>query len=225
MNHKLSSTNQPMRIAVLISGYGSNLQSIIDACQQSTIEGELALVVSNKAKAYGLTRAAEAGIDTAILPTNIANSREDYDHQLRQLIDDYAIDLIVLAGFMRILSPRFVEHFSGRILNIHPSLLPKYPGLNTHQRALDNGDAEQGCSIHFVTNELDGGPVILQAKVPIFSDDDATIIAERVNQQELMIYPLVVQWFAQKRLKMLDGQAWLDGQCLGPNGYASDPSH
>ncbi|MFM2482308.1 phosphoribosylglycinamide formyltransferase [Celerinatantimonas sp. YJH-8] len=210
------------RIAVLISGYGSNLQAIIDGCHRQQIDGQIEVVVSSQHKAYGLTRAAEAGIDTAVLTRTDYPQRADYDEALRELLDDYQIDLIVLAGFMRILTPELVTHYQGRMLNIHPSLLPKYPGLNTHQRAIDANDPEHGCSIHFVTSELDGGPIILQAKVPVFADDDADSLAERVNQQELVNYPVVVQWFCQDRLCMHDGQAWLDEKPIGKHGYADD---
>lgn len=208
------------RIAVLISGYGSNLQALIDACNHDYINAEIVLVVSNKARVKGLTRAAEAGIDTAVISAKEYPERVDYDRSLMELLTDYSIDLVVLAGFMRILSAELVSAYHGRILNIHPSLLPKYPGLNTHQRALDNGDKESGCSIHFVTAELDGGPIILQTKVPIFADDDAELISQRVNSQELTSYPLVVKWFCEDRLIMRNKKAWLDNQPLGPNGYA-----
>ena len=137
-------------------------------------------------------------------------------------IDQHSPDLVVLAGFMRILTPAFVQHYHGRLLNIHPSLLPKYQGLDTHQRAIDAADSEHGCSVHFVTEQLDGGPVILQAKVPVFAEDDAQSLAERVHEQEHRIYPLVVRWFCQNRLQQHRDQAWLDGNVLAANGYAND---
>ncbi|CCK08028.1 Phosphoribosylglycinamide formyltransferase [Cronobacter sakazakii 696] len=139
-----------------------------------------------------------------------------------QEIDAYAPDLVVLAGYMRILSPAFVAHYEGRLLNIHPSLLPKYPGLHTHRQALANGDDEHGTSVHFVTDELDGGPVILQARVPVFPGDSEEDVTARVQAQEHAIYPLVVSWFVEGRLAMREGRAWLDGQPLPPQGYASD---
>ncbi|MFM2478280.1 phosphoribosylglycinamide formyltransferase [Celerinatantimonas sp. MCCC 1A17872] len=220
----MSLPNQPQtkRVGVLISGFGSNLQALIDACNHDYINAEIAVVVSNKARVTGLARAAEAGIDTAVISAKDYPERSDYDRALASLLDDYSVDLVVLAGFMRILTADFVNAYSGRMLNIHPSLLPKYPGLNTHQRALDNGDTQSGCSIHFVTAELDGGPIILQTKVPIFADDDAQLIAQRVNSQELTSYPLVVKWFCDDRLVMRDNKAWLDNQPLGPCGYAND---
>lgn len=209
-------------IVVLISGSGSNLQAIIDACSSGFIPGKVSAVISNKADAYGLVRAAEAGISTQVLNHKSYSSREQYDSALTEAIEQHKPDLVILAGFMRILTPAFVQHFDGRLLNIHPSLLPKYQGLNTHQRAIDNNDREHGCSVHFVTEQLDGGPVILQAKVPVFSDDDVPALAERVHEQEHRIYPLVVRWFCQNRLQQHADQAWLDGNVLAANGYAND---
>lgn len=211
-----------MRILVLISGSGSNLQTILDSCAGGKIAGEVVGVISNKADAYGLVRAEEAGVATSILAQQQFASREAYDAALLTLMQEYRPDLVVLAGFMRILSPALVQHFAGRMLNIHPSLLPKYQGLHTHQRAIDAGDAEHGASVHFVTEELDGGPVILQARVPIFEGDDAGDVAARVQAQEHSIYPLVVQWFCEGRLRMLEGKALLDGAVLEPAGYASE---
>lgn len=211
-----------MRILVLISGSGSNLQTILDSCAGGKIAGEVVGVISNKADAYGLVRAEEAGVATSILAQQQFASREAYDAALLALMQEYRPDLVVLAGFMRILSPALVQHFAGRMLNIHPSLLPKYQGLHTHQRAIDAGDAEHGASVHFVTEELDGGPVILQARVPIFEGDDAGDVAARVQAQEHSIYPLVVQWFCEGRLRMLEGKALLDGAVLEPAGYASE---
>ena len=209
-------------IVVLISGNGSNLQAIIDACAQERINGTLRAVFSNKADAYGLERAREAGIAAHALSAGEFDSREAFDRQLMQEIDAYAPDVVVLAGYMRILSPAFVANYSGRLLNIHPSLLPKYPGLHTHRQALANGDREHGTSVHFVTDELDGGPVILQAKIPVFEGDNEEDITARVQHQEHAIYPLVVGWFLEGRLTMKEGHAWLDGQPLPAQGYAAD---
>ncbi|HCT2506354.1 TPA: phosphoribosylglycinamide formyltransferase [Aeromonas dhakensis] len=211
-----------MRILVLISGNGSNLQTILDSCADGKIAGQVVGVISNKVDAYGLVRAKEAGVATAILAQQQFASREEYDAALLALMNDYQPDLVVLAGFMRILSADLVRHFAGRMVNIHPSLLPKYQGLHTHQRAIDAGDDEHGASVHFVTEELDGGPVILQARVPIFEGDTAEEVAARVQVQEHSIYPLVVQWFCEGRLQMLEGAALLDGALLGPAGYASE---
>lgn len=211
-----------MNIVVLISGNGSNLQAIIDACKEKKIKGTLRAVFSNKADAFGLERARNAGIPAHTLTADRFASRDAYDRELMHEIDAWAPDVVVLAGFMRILSPAFVAHYSGRLLNIHPSLLPKYPGLHTHRQALENGDEEHGTSVHFVTDELDGGPVVLQAKVPVFEGDDEDEITARVQAQEHAIYPLVVSWFVEGRLKMHHNAAWLDGQRLPPQGYASD---
>lgn len=209
-------------IVVLISGSGSNLQALLDSCATGFIPGKITGVISNKANAFGLKRAEAAGVATAVLSHKGFDSREEYDQALIAAIEQFKPDLIVLAGFMRILTPEFVQHFSGKLLNIHPSLLPKYQGLATHQRAIDAGDTEHGCSVHFVTEQLDGGPVILQAKVPIFPGDDASVVAERVHAQEHQIYPLVVRWFCQDRLQQKANEAWLDGNLLPAQGYAQD---
>ncbi|MDI3363123.1 phosphoribosylglycinamide formyltransferase [Lelliottia sp. V89_10] len=209
-------------IVVLISGNGSNLQAIIDACKQKQINGTIRAVFSNKADAFGLERARDAHIPAHALEASQFASREAFDRELVQEIDAYAPDVVVLAGYMRILSPGFVSHYSGRLLNIHPSLLPKYPGLHTHRQVLENGDEEHGTSVHFVTDELDGGPVILQAKIPVFDGDDEDDITERVQTQEHAIYPLVVSWFVDGRLQMRDNAAWLDGVKLPAQGHAAD---
>ena len=215
-------TSPMKRILVLISGNGSNLQTLLDHCASGKVAGEVVGVISNRADAYGLVRAKEAGVATAILAQQQFASRAEYDAALLALMDDYQPDLVVLAGFMRILSADLVRHFAGRMINIHPSLLPKYQGLHTHQRAIDDGEREHGASVHFVTEELDGGPVILQARVPIFEGDSADEVAARVQVQEHSIYPLVVQWFCEGRLKMQEGAALLDDLLLGPAGYASE---
>ncbi len=209
---------QPCRVVVLISGSGSNLQALIDGQKDGSLDIEIAAVVSNKATAFGLSRAQGAGIATETLSHRDFSDREGYDQALMQLIDGYEPELLVLAGFMRILTEGFTEHYLGRTLNIHPSLLPKYPGLHTHQRALDAGDSEHGVSVHFVTAQLDGGPVIAQAKVPVHSNDTADDLAARVLQQEHRLYPAVVQWFAQGRLKLSDDKAYLDEQPLPVHG-------
>ncbi len=210
------------RIVVLISGGGTNLQAIIDACKLANFPGEVVGVVSNIADVYGLTRAQEANIDNETLSHKLFDSRAEYDQALIKLVDKYQPDLLVLAGFMRILTPEFVQHYQGKLLNIHPSLLPKYQGLHTHQRAIDAGDDVHGVSVHFVTEELDGGPVILQAKVPVFAEDKAEDLANRVHEQEHRIYPLVVKWFGEKRLTMQNDKAVLDGNLLPLSGYANE---
>lgn len=215
-------TEQSLRksIVVLVSGNGSNLQAIIDDISQLKINAKIAAVIANRETAYGLTRAAEAGIPAIFIDHKSFANREEYDAEMASCIDSYAPDLIVLAGFMRILTPAFVTHFHGKVLNIHPSLLPKYKGLNTHQRAIDANDQEHGASVHFVTPELDGGPVVLQSKVPIFEQQDAHELADRVQQQERQMYPLVIKWFCEDRLKMIDNKAVLDNKILSAEGYA-----
>jgi len=193
---------EKLRIVVLISGSGSNLQSIIDACASGTIGGEVVAVISNRADAYGLQRARRAGIPTEVLEHGAYPDRESFDQALAKQIDRYNPELLVLAGFMRILTPDFVRHYAGRMLNIHPSLLPHFQGLHTHRRALEARHELHGASVHFVTEELDGGPLILQAEVPVLQDDNESRLAERVLEQEHRIYPTVIQWFAQGRLHL-----------------------
>lgn len=198
------------------------MQAIVEACQAGRVAGEVVAVISNKDGVAGLDKATAAGIPIAVLSHRDYPTREAYDADLQQLIDGYQPDLVVLAGFMRILTPAITRHYHGRMLNIHPSLLPKYKGVNTHQRALDAGDEEHGVSVHFVTEELDGGPVVLQAKVPVFAGDTAADLQQRVHTQEHAIYPLVVNWFCTGRLRLTDQGAELDGELLGPAGYAAD---
>ena len=210
-------------IVVLVSGNGSNLQAIIDACETKISTGRVTAVFSNKATAYGLERAKKAGAAAHSLDPKSFDTRDAFDHELMKQIDEYKPDVIVLAGYMRILSGEFVRHYRGRMINIHPSLLPKYPGLNTYQRAIHAGDEEHGTSVHFVTEQLDGGPVILQAKVHIFDEDTVETLTERVQTQEHKIYPLVVQWLVEERLIMKDEkEAYLDGKLLGIHGYAQE---
>ncbi|ABI71303.1 phosphoribosylglycinamide formyltransferase [Shewanella frigidimarina] len=213
--------SQSCRVVVLISGNGSNLQAIIDGCDDN-LKAAVVGVISNKPDAYGLIRAHQSEIDTSCVIPYANEVRSDYDARLLKSIEKYQPDLIILAGFMRILTDDFVSHFLGKMINIHPSLLPKYTGLHTHQRAIDAGDKKHGASVHFVIPELDAGPVILQAKVPIYPEDDAEALAERVHEQEHAIYPLVVKWFSLGRLAMTDGKAYLDGELIGPSGYAPD---
>ncbi|AWH89600.1 phosphoribosylglycinamide formyltransferase [Limnobaculum parvum] len=207
-------------IVVLISGSGSNLQALIDACDNEQINGTISAVFSNVPEAYGLVRAQQSGIVTEVVEPKYFNSRTDYDLALADTIDRYKPDLIVLAGYMRILSPIFVNRYAGKLLNIHPSLLPKYPGLHTHSQALSNGDKQHGTTIHFVTEELDGGPIILQAAVPILAQDSEAELIKRVQIEEHRIYPLVVSWFMDGRLAMREGKVWMDNQPLPPHGYA-----
>jgi phosphoribosylglycinamide formyltransferase-1 len=190
----------PIRLVVLISGNGSNLQAIIDAIAKNNLPAQIVAVISNKADAYGLERAKKANIEQRVLSHKDYPSREDFDIALKDLIDSFQPDLVVLAGFMRILSNEFVEHYLHKMMNIHPSLLPKHKGLNTHQRAIDAGDKIHGCSVHFVTPELDDGPVILQATVPIKENDTAKTLAERVHEEEHRIYPEAIRLFAENKI-------------------------
>ena len=206
-------------VVVLLSGTGSNLQALIDSDDVKASPATIRAVISNRADAYGLQRAKDAGIDTCVLDHKAFEGREAFDAALIEVIDTFKPQLVVLAGFMRILSADFVRHYQGRLLNIHPSLLPKYKGLHTHQRALDAGDGEHGCSVHFVTEELDGGPLVVQAVIPVESDDSPHSLAQRVHTQEHRIYPLAVRWFAEGRLSLDEQGALLDGQLLAASGH------
>jgi phosphoribosylglycinamide formyltransferase-1 len=206
------------RLAVLISGRGSNLQAFIDACASGSLAAKITVVISNNPDAPGLGRAAAAGIATRCIDHRDYPDRQSFDLALARELDKWQVDLVILAGFMRILTPAFVLRFSGRLLNVHPSLLPKYPGLNTHQRALDAGDQEAGVTVHFVTLELDGGPPIIQARVPINPDDTVATLAARVVVAEHLIYPLAVKWYIAGRLKLTDRGAYLDGKPIPATG-------
>lgn len=195
-----------LSLVVLISGSGSNLQAIIDAIENGTLDATIKAVISNRPNAYGLTRASQHGIPAVSLDHTEFESREKFDQQLQQQIDEYQPDLIVLAGYMRILSADIINHFYPRMLNIHPSLLPKYQGLHTHQRALDNQDSEHGVSIHIVTPELDAGPVILQGRFSIELDDTSDTLQQKAHGLEHQMYPLVLQWFSEQRLKYTTGE-------------------
>ena len=190
---------------MLLSGSGSNLQALIDA--QASSSYEIVAVISNKQDAFGLQRAAKHGIATETLSHRDFASRESFDSKLAKLVDSFKPDLVVLAGFMRILTAPFVALFAGRLVNIHPSLLPEFPGMNTHQRALDAGESEHGVSVHFVTEELDGGPVIARRKVSVTADDTAESLAAKVLTEEHKLYPEVVEWFARGELSLTAGQA------------------
>jgi phosphoribosylglycinamide formyltransferase-1 len=206
------------RIVVLLSGSGSNLQALIDATQSGRINGRIVAVISNKPDVRGLERARDAGIDALLLDHTQYDSREAFDGALQELIDRQEPDLIVLAGFMRILTADFVRHYLGRMFNIHPSLLPKYKGLHTHQRAIEAGDSEHGCTVHFVTPELDGGPLILQAAVPIATDTSIESLQQQVQLREHEIYPLAVEWFCAERLTLGTTGVTLDGIQLPASG-------
>jgi phosphoribosylglycinamide formyltransferase-1 len=196
----------PLNLVVLISGNGSNLQALIDA--QATSHYRVVKVVSNRPDAYGLKRAQQHGIATEIIDHQNFPDRESFEQALIKAIDPAQPGLVVLAGFMRILTPAFTSHYLGKMLNIHPSLLPKYPGLHTHKRALESGDTEHGLSIHFVTDELDGGPVILQAKTPVNAHDTEDSLKQKVHELEHQAYPKAVELFACGNIHFTNHQAW-----------------
>ncbi len=199
------------RVAILISGSGSNLQSFIDRVASDELDLDIVLVFSNRADAYGLTRASKAGIETCCIDHSGYADRESFDEALAAQLDTHAPDLLILAGFMRILSPWFVSHYEGRILNIHPALLPAYPGLDTHQRVLDAGETWHGSTVHFVTEELDGGPGILQGRLQVDTSESAQALATRVQAIEHQIYPEAAAMFASQGLEYRAGEAWLNG--------------
>ena len=203
-----------LRVVVLVSGRGSNLKAIAAQADAGALPVRIEAVVSDRADADALDWARDRGIPAVVLSPRDFTDREAYGRALGDLVEGYAPQLVVLAGFMRILSDEFVLRFSGRMLNIHPSLLPRYPGLHTHRRALEAGDREHGASVHFVTPELDGGPVVLQARVPVLPGDDEDTLAARVLRKEHVIYPRCVGWFAAGRLALRDGAVWLDGRPL-----------
>lgn len=192
-------------IVILISGRGSNMEAIVRAAKSEQWPARIAAVVSNRADAEGLKFAAEHGIPTAVIANKAYPSREAFDQALQAQIDSYAPDLVVLAGFMRILTPPFVEHYAGRMLNIHPSLLPSFPGLSTHQQALMAGVKVHGATVHFVTADLDHGPIVAQAAVPVRSNDTEQTLSERVLAEEHVIYPRAVRWFVEDRLTIDNG--------------------
>ena len=204
-------------IVILVSGRGSNMVALIDAAASGALPVRVAAVFANRPDAKGLEVAAAAGVVARVVDHRLYRDRESFDAAMAEAIDAYSPDLVVLAGFMRILSDGFVAHYEGRLINIHPSLLPSFPGLHTHQRALDDGVRVHGCTVHFVTPTLDHGPIVVQAAVPVLDGDDATVLAARVLEQEHRIYPLAVRWFAEGRLRLEDGRVRLDA----PQEYAS----
>ena len=202
-----------MKAVILISGNGSNLQSIIDNADR--IDLQISCVISNNKNAFGLKRAESSNLQTAIVDPELYNSKEAFDRELISIIQQHGVELIILAGYMRVLTPLFVSHYFGKILNIHPSLLPKFPGLNTHQRAIDASETAHGVSVHFVTEELDGGPIINQESVIIDNSDTEEKLSMKVLKKEHVIYPKVIHWYTQGRLKLIDNfTATLDGKII-----------
>ncbi len=210
----------PCRVVVLLSGEGSNLQAILDGAAAGQLPVQVTAVISNRPAAGGLERARRAGVRAIAIDHRAFDQRHEFDRQLRDIVTAEAPQLVVLAGFLRILSDVFVTPFSGQLINLHPSLLPKYPGLHSHQQALDASDAEHGCTVHFVDEVLDGGPRIVQAAIPIEAGDDAATLAERVRCQEHLILPLAIRWFAEGQLRVTDDHSvLLDGERLPSTGY------
>lgn len=205
-------SDEKLRVVVLISGRGSNLQAIIDDGTNPDCPFELCAVISNRPRAAGLERAKQAQIGTQIVDHKSYAGREQFDAALQESIDAYHPGLVVLAGFMRILTPAFIDHYDGRLINIHPSLLPAFPGLDTHQRAIAAGAVEHGASVHFVSSVLDSGPLIIQARVPVLAGDDAATLAARVLEQEHRILPRAIRWFAEDRLAIDHERVLLDGK-------------
>jgi phosphoribosylglycinamide formyltransferase-1 len=202
-------------VVILISGRGSNLLSLLNAVDSGSIPARIVGVLANRPAAQGLQTAAARGVPTCVVDHRQFAEREDFDAALAAAIDRFVPDLVVLAGFMRILGNAFVHHFENRLINIHPSLLPAFPGLHTHRRALAEGVRIHGCSVHFVTADLDHGPLIVQAAVPVLDDDDEATLAARVLAQEHRIYPLAVRWFCEGRLRLLDGRVLLQAPQAG----------
>jgi len=205
-------------IVVLVSGRGSNLQAIIDAIHDDRIPAQLLAVISSEPGTPAIARARTAGIPVHVVHYRDFASREQFDAALMNQIDAHQPQLVVLAGFMRILSHEFIDHYSGRLMNIHPSLLPAFPGLKTHERALNSGVAIHGASVHFVTHEVDGGPIIVQASVPVLPNDSVEDLAERVLVEEHRIYPLAIRWFLDGRLDVSAGRVLLDGEARPEQG-------
>nr|WP_320822947.1 phosphoribosylglycinamide formyltransferase [Reinekea sp.] len=202
------------KIVVLISGGGSNLQAILDACADQRVAGQVVAVISNRPAVMGLQRAVKQAADAITLDHTQFASRALFDQALQQRIDFYQPDLVVLAGFMRILTAELVAHYHGRMINIHPSLLPKYPGLHTHDRALASGDRQAGATVHLVTAELDGGPLLAQVEVPIDHQDDALSLAKKVLVAEHRLYPQVLSWLCSNRLTFAKGLPQFEGETL-----------
>lgn len=207
-------TSPRCKTAILISGSGTNLQAFIDRVADGRLDVDIVVVFSNRPNAFGLTRAKEAGIPTACIEHGDFETREHFDRAVAAELDRFNPDLVILAGFMRILSPWFVRHYEGRVLNIHPALLPLYPGLNTHQRVLDAGDAHHGSTVHFVTEELDGGPRIVAGRLTVKPGESAAQLQQRVQAVEHQVYPQAAQWFGEGRVEYRAGQAWFDGSLL-----------
>jgi phosphoribosylglycinamide formyltransferase-1 len=211
-------SEQRLPVVILISGSGTNLQAIINGMQNGSLPIDIRAVISNRPGVDGLQRAADAGIKTAVVDHTQYDSRDSFDAQMQKTIDAYKPKLVILAGFMRILSEGFVNHYLGRMLNIHPALLPDFPGLHTHERAIESAVQEHGASVHFVTTEVDGGPIIIQARVPVLGTDTADILAARVLEQEHRIFPEAIRLYAEGKITMQDNKVLLNGTALPKSG-------
>jgi phosphoribosylglycinamide formyltransferase-1 len=207
-------SSAPFPIAILISGRGSNMIAIAREALAGRLPVTVAAVLSDQPDAAGLERAQELGLTREVVASTPGLPRAEYDRRLAVTLGRYQPRLVALAGFMRILGPELVREFAGRLLNIHPSLLPAYRGLHTHRRVLADGQREHGCSVHFVTDELDGGPIVLQARVTVLAGDSEQTLSARVQAQEHRIYPMVIEWYASGRLQWHDNQAWFDRKPL-----------
>ncbi|WP_130472013.1 phosphoribosylglycinamide formyltransferase [Candidatus Magnetaquicoccus inordinatus] len=217
--------SSPLRIAVLVSGSGSNLQALIDGCASGLIPGQIVLVLSNNPEAFGIERAKRHQIPTEVVNHRLYANRAAFDQELTRLLEQYEAQLVCLAGFMRVLTAEFTQHFAGRLLNIHPALLPAFPGLHVQQQAIDAGVRFSGATVHFVVPEVDAGPIVVQAVVPVLADDTADSLAARILRQEHRIYPLAVRWFAQgrlsltgKRVQLRDAQEEREAALIHPSG-------
>ena len=219
-----TSTKPTKNVVILISGRGSNMEVFLEASSQGLLNGTIVRVISNRPDAQGIVTANKRGIATAVIDHKKFETREAFDAALAEEVASAEPDVIVLAGFMRILTPVFIDRFLGKLVNIHPSLLPKYTGLNTHQRAIDAGDSEAGATVHYVTNELDGGPAILQARVSVEATDTAESLASKVLTVEHRIFPEAVNWHLQGRVMHAEYGAYLDGKLLPPSGATWDPT-
>ena len=210
----MNDTNTENKIGVLVSGGGTNLQSIIDNIHFGDCSANIECVISNKPNVYALTRAEQASIPTHVVQHNDYTTRQGFEQSMIALLDQHSVNMVILAGFMRVLESHFIERYLGRILNIHPSLLPKFSGLHTHQRALEAGENTHGCSVHFATAELDGGPVIIQASVPVLNNDTEETLAARVLEKEHIIYPLCIEWLCENKIAYQNGMAYFQGTPL-----------
>lgn len=212
-----------LKLGVLISGRGSNLQALMKACIETTYPAEIVLVISNKASAQGIKHAAQVGLPTVIIDHKTFASRTEFDNEVTTALETAGVELVCLAGFMRLFSEKFVSHWHDRLINIHPSLLPAFKGLNVQAQAIDAGAKFSGCTVHYVRHEIDAGPIIIQAVVPIHADDDAEQLAARILEQELTIYPTAIRWIAEKRVRIDMERAYVDDQ-EPPSSGITNPS-